>query len=150
MDVNYHLIANSDDEDVGTLSANVETANIRDLIQAKLNEIEGLDAGVPIPDGMVEDGQTYFGYELQEEYRGSDLNKRYTMQIYLTGRLVRKESDSENTLAIMDSVLADLKRRLKELNFKYSYNDVSFQDGIRKILVKANVRYYEANNQLII
>ncbi|MBR4610202.1 MAG: hypothetical protein IKO38_07120 [Erysipelotrichaceae bacterium] len=123
---------------------------IRTLIQSKLSELTTVDCGVPIPDGMVEDGQTYFGYELQEEYRDSDLNKRYTMQVFLTGRLVRKESSSENTLQIMDQALEDIKEKLKELNFKYSYNDISFQDGIRKILVKANVRYYEANNQLLI
>ena len=122
----------------------------RTLIQAKLDEIESVDSGVPIPDGMVEEGQTYFGYELQEEYRDSDLNKRYIMQIFLTGRLVRKESDEENTLQIMDHALELIKEKLKELNFKYSYNDVSFQDGIRKILVKANVRYYEANSEFII
>ncbi len=123
---------------------------IRKLIQSKLSELTSVECGVPIPDGMVEDGQTYFGYELQEEYRDSDLDRRYTMQIYLTGRLVRKESAEENTLQIMDLALEELKEKLKELNFKYSYNDISFQDGIRKILVKANVRYYEANKELII
>ena len=123
---------------------------IRTLIQTKLNEIDSVDSGIPIPDGMVEEGQTYFGYELQEEYRDSDLNKRYTMQIYLTGRLVRKESEEENTLQIMDQALELVKTKLKELNFKYSYNDVSFQDGIRKILIKANAKYYEADKTLIV
>lgn len=123
---------------------------IRELIQSKLNEIASIDAGVPIPDGMVEDGQTYFGYELMETYRDSDLHKCYTMQVDLTGRLVRKENETENTLQIMDSALEDIKAKLKELNMKYSYNDVSFQDGIRKILVKANVRYNEINDELVI
>ena len=123
---------------------------IRVIIQSKLNEIKSIDAGVPVPDGMVEDGKTYFGYELQETYRGSDLSKNYTMQIDLTGRLVRKESTEENTLQIMDTALSDIKEKLKELNFKYSYNDISFQDGIRKILVKANVRYNEINNEFIV
>ena len=123
---------------------------IRTLIQSSLSSLTSVTCGVPIPDGMVEDGQTYFGYELQETYRGSDLNKRYLMQIDLTGRLVRKENPVENTLQIMDSALEDIKTALKGLNFKYSYNDVSFQDGIRKILVKANVRYYEENNDFIV
>jgi len=123
---------------------------IREYIQEALNSIEGVDSGVPIPDGMVEEGQTYFGYELTTNYRGSDFDKRYIMQVDLTGRLVRKENAEENTLEIMDEALEQIKEALKSLNFKYSYNDISFQDGIRKMLVKANVRYYEENNTLIV
>ena len=123
---------------------------IRTLVQSALSSLQTVESGVPIPDGMVENGKTYFGYELQETYRGSDLNKRYLMQIDLTGRLVRKENPEENTLQIMDSALEEIKTALKGLNFKYSYNDISFQDGIRKILVKANARYYEENNTLIV
>ena len=123
---------------------------IRKLIQSKLTEISDVNSGVPIPDGMVEEGKTYFGYELQENYRSSDFNKRYTMQIDLTGRLVRKDNPGENTLEIMDKALEEIKDKLKELNMKYSYNDISFQDGIRKILVKAYVRYNEQNNYLIV
>ena len=123
---------------------------IRQLIQKELNQIADIDSGVPIPDGMVENGKTYFGYELQENYRGSDLDSRYTMQVDLTGRLVRKENPEENTLEVLDSALEELKDALKSMNFKYSYNDISFQDGIRKILVKANVRYNEANNTFVV
>ena len=123
---------------------------IRKLIQTKLSTITGLDFGTPIPDRMVEEGKTYFGYELQETYQDSDLNKNYTMQITLTGRLVRKELENEDTLSIMDNILSELKSKLKELNFKYSYNDISFQDGIRKFLVKGNAKYNELNNTFII
>lgn len=128
----------------------MEFENIREMIQNALNSIEDVESGVPIPDGMVQEGKTYFGYELQQNYRGSDLNKRYVMQLDLTGRLVRKENAQENTLQIMDDALEEIKEALKSLNFKYSYNDISFQDGIRKMLVKANVRYYEENNTLIV
>lgn len=124
--------------------------DIRKMIQEKLNAITGVDCGVPIPDGMVENGQTYFGYELMETYRGGDLNKNYTMQIDLTGRLVRKENPTENTLEIIDTALEAIKTALKELNFKYSYNDISFQDGIRKMLIKGNARYNEINNEIIV
>ena len=123
---------------------------IRKLIQTKLGSLTSVDCGIPIPDGMVESGKTYFGYELAENYRNSDLRNSYVMEISLTGRLVRKEDPTENTLSVMDSALEDIKAKLKELNMKYSYNDVSFQDGIRKIYVKANVRYYEANKELIV
>ena len=123
---------------------------IRTIVQSKLDLIDDVDCGVPIPDGMVENGQTYFGYEIQETYRGSDLNKRYIMQVDLTGRLVRKENSEENTLRIMDEALESIKEALKDMNFKYSYNDISFQDGIRKILVKANTRYSEENKTFIV
>ena len=123
---------------------------IRVLIQSKLSEIAEINAGVPIPDGMVENGQTYFGYELMEDYRSSDFNKRYVMNVNLTGRLVRKDNQEENTLEVMDLALEKLKEKLKELNFKYSYNDISFQDGIRKILVKAEGRYSEENNTFVV
>ena len=123
---------------------------MRVLIQSKLDEITDIDSGVPIPDGMVEEGKTYFGYELQENYSGSDLNKNYQMDVAITGRLVRKENPEENTLQVIEQALDELKEKLKELNFKYSYNDISFQEGIRKILVKANARYTELNNELIV
>lgn len=123
---------------------------IRRLIQEEFDQLTSVDCGVPIPDGMVEEGKTYFGYELQEINLGSDLDKRYLMQISLTGRLVRKELENEDTLHIIDTALSDIKNALKTLNFKYSYNDITFQDGIRKIFVRATVSYWEQNNTLII
>lgn len=123
---------------------------IRTLIQSKLSEIQDIDSGVPIPDGMVEDGQTYFGYELQFTYYGGDLNKNYTIEINLLGRLVRQVDTSEDTVKIMDDQIEEIKEKLKDLNFKYSYNDISFEDGIRKYLVNAYVRYNEINNEFIV
>lgn len=123
---------------------------LRILVQTKLNELDDVNSGVPIPDGMVEDGETYFGYELQETWGGSDLNKNYTMTVSLTGRLVRKDNEEENTLSILDNALSGIKEKLKELNFKYSYNDISLQDDIRKIFVKANAKYNEINNTLVV
>lgn len=123
---------------------------IRTMIQSKLSEIQDIDCGIPIPDGMVEEGQTYFGYELQFNYQGNDLNKNYTIEVSLIGRLVRQVNPSENTLQIMDNQIEEIKEKLKELNFKYSYNDISFEDNIRKYLVNAYVRYNEINNQLLV
>lgn len=123
---------------------------IRVLIQEALNTIQDVDSGIPIPDGMVEDGKTYFGYELSSDYLSSDLNKRYLMRVNLTGRLVRKNDPEENTLQIIDTALEQIKEKLKSLNFKYSYNDISFQDDIRKILVKAEGRYSEENDTFIV
>lgn len=123
---------------------------IRNLIQAKLNEIEDVDSGVAIPDGMVKDGQTYFGYELQEIYLDSDLGNNYTMELSLTGRIVRRTSKKENTVKIVDNALEEIKAKLKELNFKYTYNDITLDDNFKKTLVKANVKYNELNNTFIV
>lgn len=122
---------------------------IRNLIQAKLNEIEDVDSGVAIPDGMVKDGQTYFGYELQEIYLDSDLGNNYTMELSLTGRIVRRTSKKENTVKIVDNALEEIKAKLKELNFKYTYNDITLDDNFKKTLVKANVKYNELNKTLL-
>lgn len=122
---------------------------IRELLQSRLNAITGLEAGVPIPDDMIEDGKTYFGYTLSEDYIDSDFNKNYGMQISIVGHLVRKNNSSENTLAIVDEMLAQVKTALKSLNFTYSYDDVTFNDNIRKIQVSGTVRYNEINYWLI-
>lgn len=125
--------------------------DIRTLVQSKLDLIIGLDSGPAMPDGLVEKGKTYFGYELSENYRGSDFNKNYSMEITLTGRLVRKIDPVENTVQIVDSMLEDIKAVLKQINFKYSYRDVSeFQDGFRKIAVTATAAYSEINNAIIV
>lgn len=125
---------------------------IRNKIQAKLNEIPDLICGEAIPDGMVENGTTYFGYELMLNYvpQYSDLDKNYTMEINLTGRIVRRKTSNENTLSIVDTALSNIKEKLKELNFKYSYNDINTDNNFKKILVKAYVRYNEINNELIV
>ena len=125
---------------------------IRNKIQAKLNEIPNLICGEAIPDGMVENGTTYFGYELMLNYvpQYSDLDKYYTMEFNLTGRIVRRKTSNENTLSIVDTALSNIKEKLKELNFKYSYNDINTDNNFKKILVKAYVRYNEINNELIV
>lgn len=122
---------------------------IRELLQSRLNAITGLDAGVPIPDDMIEDNKTYFGYTLSEDYIDSDFNKNYGMQISIVGHLVRKNNSNENTLAIVDEMLAQVKTALKSLNFTYSYDDVTFNDNVRKIQISGTVRYNEINYWLI-
>lgn len=123
---------------------------LRNLIQSKLNEISNVDSGVPIPDDVVENGKTYFGYELQEDNIGSDLEKNYTMQISITGRIVRKNIPDENTLEIIDDALDEIKKTLKGLNFKYNYRDITLENGIRKILVTGNAKYNEINKKIVV
>lgn len=123
---------------------------LRELIQSQLNGISNVDSGVPIPDDIVEIGKTYFGYELQEDNIGSDMENNYTMQVNITGRIVRKDNPNENTLEIIDNALTEIKKKLKSLNFKYSYKDITLDNGIRKILVTGNAKYNEINKKLII
>lgn len=122
--------------------------DIRTFIQSKLNEIVNVESGPPIPDSIVENGKTYFGYELQEDFRDSDTDSNYTMEIYLLGRIVRRENANEDTLSIIDSALNSIKTKLKEMNFKYSYKDITL-DEFRKIQVSGRVLYNELNKKLI-
>lgn len=124
--------------------------DLRELIQSKLSEITDIKVGPPILDSVIEDDTTYFGYELNESFVNSDMDKNYTMRVGLIGRLVRKEKPTEDTLLIVDSALSQIKTKLKELNIKYSYNDVSLGDGFRKIQVSGDVKYNELNKKLIV
>ena len=63
---------------------------------------------------------------------------------------MRRKIPTENTTQIVDQALAEIKGKLKELNFKYTYNDINTDNNFKKVLVKANVRYNEINNQLIV
>ena len=98
---------------------------------------------------MIEDGQTYFGSTLSQDYLDGDFDKHYSMQVTLSGHLVRKNNNIENTLNILDTALEQLLAALKSLNFKYNYEDVSLNDNVRKIHVTGIVRYNEINNWLI-
>lgn len=122
--------------------------DIRTFIQSKLSEIADVDSGPPIPDSIVEEGKTYFGYEVQEDFRNSDCDNNYVMQVSIIGRIVRHENALENTLQIVDTALSEIKDKLKEMNFKYSYRDITL-DEFRKIQVTGNVFYYELNKKLI-
>lgn len=118
---------------------------IRKFIQSKIEQIEEIESGVPIPDDVVENSKTYFGYEIQEDFLDSDCDKNYTMQINVTGRLVRKNNTEEDTLKIIDIALSKLKSVFKNMNFKYSYQDITLENGIRKILFTASAKYNEIN-----
>lgn len=123
---------------------------IREIIQSKLDEIENMECGVPIPDDIVEEGKTYFGYEIQEDYLNSDFDKNYTMQVNITGRIVRKNNSLEDTLKIVDEAISNLKIKLKDLNFKYNFKDITLENNIRKILVTGNTKYNEMNKKFIV
>lgn len=121
----------------------------RVTVQERLSQLTSVVCGVPVPDGMIEAGQTYFGYNIQEVYQGKDFDNNYIMEINVFGKLVRLDNPTENTLEILDSALEDIKEQLKSLNFTYDYRDITIDEGIRRIQVTASAKYYEKNNELI-
>ena len=122
---------------------------MRVYIQTKLNEISDIEIGPFIPDGMIENKTTYFGYQLQEDYQNSDMNKNDHMRVSIQGFIVRKISTDKDTLQIIDDASKQIKNKLKELNFKVSLQDITLSDDIRKIKVTGYVYYNEINNKLI-
>ncbi len=121
---------------------------LREIIQAKLEEIEQLESGAEIPDDLLERGKTYFSYTLQKEYNSSDHNQNYTYAVYVNGYIKRLQNDEENTLGIIDEISQEIESKLKELNIKTSYIDITIDNGVRKIKVDGEVRYNELNNGL--
>jgi len=122
---------------------------LRSLIQTRLEEIQDLEVSSEVPDDIIETDKTYFSYTLQKNYQGSDLNKNFTYEIFLEGFIKRKETTEENTLQIVDNAQDEIEEKLKELNIKTSFRDVSVLDNIRKIRVFGTVRYNEINKGLI-
>jgi hypothetical protein len=122
---------------------------MREYIQSKLNELSNIEIGPFIPDGMIENKTTYFGYQLQEDYQSSDNDKNDHIRVAIQGFVLRKVSTNEDTLQIIDEASNQIKNKLKELNFKVSLKDVTLTDDIRKIQVTGYVYYNEINNKLI-
>lgn len=121
---------------------------LRDLFQSKFEEIQDLEVCPDITDDVLVKGKTYFTFKLYKNYTGSDTDKNYTYRINLLGFIERIQDDEENTLEIVDIIGNKLENKMKELNMKSSFDDVSVVDGIRKIQVQAEVSYNEINNSL--
>ena len=121
---------------------------LRDLFQSKFEEIQDLEVAPNITDDVLEKGKTYFTYKLYKVYINSDTDQNYTYRINLLGFIERLQDDEENTLEIVDIVSNKLENKMKELNMKSSFDDVSASDRIRKIQVQAEVSYNEINNSL--
>ena len=120
---------------------------MRELIQSKLEEIEGLEVTTEIPDDLIEDGKTYFSFSLQNDYQNSDLDKNYTYRPSFIGFVKRRNINTENTLEIIDNVTMKIVNKFKELNFRTSYNDITV-DSIQKIRITGNSFYNEITERL--
>ena len=109
---------------------------VRRMIQSKLNEIDGLEAGVIVAQNLVEEGRYYFGYDVRTSLNKRDLsydNEQYT--ISLIGYL----STKGGTLAEFDKKLDAICDKLGELRFRPTTQDspLSPDTGYRECMLTA-------------
>lgn len=132
--------------------------SIRQFIQAKLNEITDIEVntntyvfevGTELPDDMLVLDTIYFSYLLNDNYIDEDFEHNSTRRVSIIGYLKFKSSSTTDDLLVIDNAQKTLESKLKEINFKISFNDVSIIDNIRKIQVRAYATYNEINNGLI-
>ena len=122
---------------------------MREFIQSKLEEIEDLEVTAEDSDDILEEGKTYFSFTLYDTYLNSDLDKNYTYLQSLIGFIKRLEKPTENTLKIIDNMEIKIKEKLKEINIKTNFQDVSVANGIRKTRCVGNCLYNEINNIIV-
>lgn len=123
---------------------------MRTTIQTKLKELEpAILSGAFIPEVVIEVGTTYFGYEIQENFVSRNFSQADVKRISLIGFVTRKVVGSENTLAVVDSASQEIEKKLKELNFTVSLQDVSLQDEIRKVKITGVVQLDKFTNTLV-
>ena len=123
---------------------------MRETIQSKLNELSNIECGKIVPDDVIVENTTYFGYDLSKNYIGSDLEKNRTYRQNITGYVTRLLDTTENTQEIVDEAVEDIIEKLKELNFKCNSRDINLTDNIVKVQITAYSDFNEINNKFII
>lgn len=109
---------------------------LRQMIQAKLTEIEGLETGIIVSQDLVEKGRYYFGYDIRTSLNRRDLsydNEQYT--ISLIGYL----STKGGTQAEFDNYLDAICEKLGELRFRPTTQDspMAPDTGYRECMLTA-------------
>lgn len=115
--------------------------NLRKMIQSKLNEIEGLDAGIIVSQELVEKDKYYFGYDIRTSLNKRDLsydNEQYTISI--VGYLSTKGGTQKQ----FDDYLDAICEKLGELRFRPTTQDspITPDTGYRECMLTA---YAQAN-----
>lgn len=110
--------------------------NIRRLVQAKLNEIEGLEAGIIVAQDLVEEGRYYFGYDIRTSLNHRDLsydNEQYTVSVI--GYLSTKGGTQKQ----FDDYLDAICDKLGELRFRPTTQDspIAPDTGYRECMLTA-------------
>lgn len=111
---------------------------MREVIQAKLEEIEDIEVGELRSDDVLENEVTYFGYRVTGNFVDSDMDNTYEMLANVNGYVSRLDNREENTLLIIDNARRKIIEKLKELNFMTTWEDVSIDNGIRKVHIVGN------------
>lgn len=109
---------------------------IRQLVQSKLMEIDGLEAGIIVAQDLVEVGRYYFGYDVRTSLNKRDLsydNEQYTISII--GYL----STKGGTQAEFDKYLDAICDKLGELRFRATTQDspIAPDTGYRECMLTA-------------
>ena len=107
---------------------------LRTMIQSKLNEIDGLEAGIIVAQDLVETGRYYFRYDVRTSLNKRDLsydNEQYTISI--VGYL----STKGGTQAKFDKYLDAICDKLGELRFRTTTQDspISPDTGYRECML---------------
>lgn len=122
---------------------------MREDIQSLLNEITNVETSTEVPDDMLEKSKTYFSFSLTENFLNSDYENNQTMQVDLVGYVKRIISTDEDTLSIVDNATKDIMSKLKDLNIRCSYQDVSIANNVQKIRISGRGLYNQINNELV-
>ena len=109
---------------------------LRQMIQSKLTEIEGLESGIIVAQDMVETGRYYFGYDVRTSLNKRDLsydNEQYTVAII--GYL----STKGGTQTEFDDYLDAICEKLGELRFRPTTQDspITPDTGYRECMLTA-------------
>ena len=115
--------------------------NLRKMIQAKLNEIDGLESGIIVAQDLVEEGRYYFGYDIRTSLNRRDLsydNEQYTISII--GYLSTKGGTQKQ----FDDYLDAICNKIGELRFRPTTQDspITPDTGYRECMLTA---YAQAN-----
>lgn len=109
---------------------------LRRMVQEKLMEINGLEAGIIITQELVEEGRYYFGYDLRTSLNHRDLsydNEQYTVSII--GYLSTKGGTQKQ----FDDYLDAICNKLGELRLRPTTQDspISADTGYRECMLTA-------------
>ena len=109
---------------------------LRQMIQSKLTEIEGLESGIIVAQDMVETGRYYFGYDVRTSLNKRDLsydNEQYTVSII--GYLSTKGGTQKQ----FDDYLDAICEKLGELRFRPTTQDspITTDTGYRECMLTA-------------
>ena len=109
---------------------------LRQMIQSKLTEIEGLESGIIVAQDMVETGRYYFGYDVRTSLNKRDLsydNEQYTVSI--VGYLSTKGGTQKE----FDDYLDAICEKLGELRFRPTTQDspITPDTGYRECMLTA-------------